>query len=572
MDRYYTEQLERLRKGAVDFAKQYPAIAPMLLEEGDDPDVERILEGTAWLCAKIHERLDETAPELVQSLLRLLFPQAILPVPSMTLMRFMPRPGFTEPIFVEAGTQVASNPVDGVPCLYSTISDLTVLPAEIVSVRTEKEGVTKTIVTLSLRSLLPWRQILEKDIHLQLTGSYAQSAQRFMALLTACTQIVLRTESDQISLPPTHLTPRILPLSDLRLPQIRRGSPIYMELLRYFHFPEQLLAVTVSGFDRLRLSAEETHLFIEFHLQNTPDVPDFPGTSFLLNVVPAANIFRVSAEPLVIDHTRVEYTVRPQDGIRRFLEILDIENASALFPGGRIAPCRPYEAFDAESTGLLYSLRYQRSEKDGSIEHLLMPLYRQERGEKDFERCTLSLDLVCCNHSLPGSLQIGDICRPTDSSPSQAEFTNIVAPAPMLSRHFDENLHWRFISHMNANLLSLASARALRSLLELYVPEKNQAPELYAASLRRVQAVTSFSSTAEERLFRGRLFRGRLLELTLDPTGFVSKGDLYLFASVLERFFSEYANLNTYTRLRLTVGAGGGTYQWPPRLGQKQLI
>ena len=92
MDKYYREQLQRLREGAGEFARRYPAIAPMLLQESGDPDVERILEGTAWLCAKIHERLDQTAPGLVQSLLRLVFPQAILPVPSATLMRFAAKP------------------------------------------------------------------------------------------------------------------------------------------------------------------------------------------------------------------------------------------------------------------------------------------------------------------------------------------------------------------------------------------------------------------------------------------------------------------------------------------------
>ena len=49
-------------------------------------------------------------------------------------------------------------------------------------------------------------------------------------------------------------------------------------------------------------------------------------------------------------------------------------------------------------------------------------------------------------------------------------------------------------------------------------------------------------------------------------------GDLFLFANALERFFAEYANLNTYSRLHLTVGGREGSYTWPPRLGEKQLI
>ena len=573
MDKYYQQELQRLREGAVDFANRYPAIAPMLLEKNGDPDVERILEGCAWLCAKIHQRLDQTAPHLVQSLLRLVFPQALLPVPSETLLKFTPRPGFTESIAVPAGTQVASNPVDNVPCIYSTTHDLTVLPIAVTSVTTHAPSTAVTTVTATLTSRAPLHTILPDRLTFFLTGGYAQASQRFLALLTRTIHIKVRAAAQVIILPATAITHHTLPLTDQRLNLQRRNNRGYMELVRYFHFPEQLLAVDIAGLSRLRPNNETTTVVLEFLLRGSaPDIPDFSESSFALNVTPAANIFRVPAEPLTIDHKREEYVIRPQDGQRRFLEILGVEKAMALFPGGRMLPCRPYEAFDETSQGLLYSLRFRTSEKDGSIEHLLTPLYRLGKHETRLDRATISMELLCCNYSLPGSLQAGDVCRPTDSSPAQADYTNITAPTPMLPRHTEESLSWRFLSHMNANLLSLASDTALRSLLELYLPESAAAPEQAAAHHRRLQAVTHFSSNAEERLFKGRLLRGRRLNLTLEPTGFVSRGDLFLFANALERFFAEYANLNTYSRLHLSVGSNGGSHQWPPRLGEKQLI
>lgn len=573
MDKYYRQEIERLRKGAGEFARRYPAIAPMLLEESGDPDVERILEGTAWLCAKIHQRLDHTAPNLIQSLLRLIFPQAILPVPSVTLMRFTPLPGFTEVIDVPAGTQIASNPVDGIPCIFSTIQDLRVLPMALTSLSQVAQSTTQTTLTLTLQGRAPLRSFLDDSLTFFLTGSYAQASARLMALLTRCTGCELSMGSQRVQLSPKAISHADLPLTDMRLASKRRINRSYMELLRYFHFPEQLLALRVQGLRKLQLTADDQELRLAFHLTGTSDqLPAFPEGCFALNVTPAANIFRVPAEPLVIDHTREEYIIRPQDGLQRFLEILNVENSMVLFPGGQTMSCRPYESYDTTSRGVLYSLRYQRSEQDGSIEHLLMPLYRLEKQENVPSRCTLSMELLCCNHSLPASLQAGDICRATDSSPAQAEFTNITAPAKMLPRHADENLQWRFLSFMNANLLSLASAEALRSLLELYLPEEQSAPELAVANQKRVQAITHFSSHAEERLFRGRLLRGRLLNLTLDPAGFESDGDLFVFANSLERFFAQYANINTYSRLHLTVAGTGWSHQWPPRLGEKQLI
>lgn len=90
MDDYYQRELAILREDAQDFGRRYPALAPMM-QPGADPDVERILEGVAYLCGRIRRRLDQTAPELLQILLRLTFPHAVLPVPSTTLMAFTDR-------------------------------------------------------------------------------------------------------------------------------------------------------------------------------------------------------------------------------------------------------------------------------------------------------------------------------------------------------------------------------------------------------------------------------------------------------------------------------------------------
>lgn len=573
MDKYYREQLQLLREGAAVFARQYPAIAPMLLESGADPDVERILEGTAWLCGKIHERLDQTAPDLVQSLLRLVFPQAILPVPSTTLVRFTPQPGFAEALDAPRGSQLASNPVDGVPCIYATTHDLRILPLAVAAVRHEATGGSAAKVTLALSAHAPLQKFLPSSLVLHLSGGYAAASDRLLALLTRLDHVEIACGAQRAVLPASAVSRHPLPLDDLRLPAGRRSHRAYMELIRYFHFPEQLLQVRVSGLDRLAPGESAAELAIEFFFKGgTQPLPVFDEHSFTLNVAAAENVFKVTAEPLVVDHTREEYLIRPQDGERRFLEILGVDRVTALLPGGRMERCIPYEAYDAQTKGILYSLRHRPTEKPGLSEHLLTPLYRPEAGREELDRYTLSLELLCCNHSLPASLRAGDICRPTDTSPSQASFTNITAPSPMLPRPENESLRWRFLSHLNTNLLALASPAALRSLLELYLPERSAAPELSAADARRCQAVREFSSREEERLFRGRLLRGRELRLSLDPAGFVSRGDLHLFAGALDRFFTEFTNLNTYSRLSLDIAGTGETHQWPPRLGEKQLI
>jgi len=72
--KYYQRELSNLRTLALEFAKAHPALAPMLAGQSNDPDVERVLEGTAFLSGLIHEKLDGDFPEIVHGLIQLIFP------------------------------------------------------------------------------------------------------------------------------------------------------------------------------------------------------------------------------------------------------------------------------------------------------------------------------------------------------------------------------------------------------------------------------------------------------------------------------------------------------------------
>ena len=232
---------------------------------------------------------------------------------------------------------------------------------------------------------------------------------------------------------------------------------------------------------------------------------------------------------------------------------------------------KPFEACDPQHEGGLYQLRFRVSPVSGQTEHLLMPLYRRNAA-MNTEPFTLALQLRCCNVSQPARLQVGDICEATDSSPGMATFSNILAPTPTLPRPADEALLWRFVGHINANLLSLASPRALRDLLSLYLPPSEAAPELAAAHRRRCDAILDFRSLPDERLFRGRLLRGHKLLLTLNREAFISHGDAYLFCSALDMLFSEFSLLNNYTQLHVALANENEHWSWTPRLGTRPLI
>ena len=327
----------------------------------------------------------------------------------------------------------------------------------------------------------------------------------------------------------------------------------------------------MSGLKRLALteSARELKLTFRFGKGMTP--PPFTDGAFAVNTVAACNVFQLHSEPIQADFTHEEYRIYPHVKEKQYVDILGVTGVTAIRRGGRAERCRPYGLYNESRDGLIYNIRYTMPEEGELPEHYIsMP--RRPDSEGGFDGCVISMDLICCNRGLPNRLLQGDICMPTDATPSKVTFENITAPSPMLAPPADEGLQWRFLAHMNANLLPLASAKALQQTLSLYVPRGGDAPELSVACAKKCQSVRAFSSCDEERLFHGRVFRGRRLSLELEPSGFVSHGDLWLFADSLDQFLAEFAPINTYTRLVLTVSGTDEKWEWAPRLGNRQLI
>lgn len=89
---YYERELSFLRQMGAEFAEKYPKIAGRLLLEPDtceDPHVERLIESFAFLASRVHLKVDDEFPEITESLLNVLYPHLLAPIPSMSVVQFV---------------------------------------------------------------------------------------------------------------------------------------------------------------------------------------------------------------------------------------------------------------------------------------------------------------------------------------------------------------------------------------------------------------------------------------------------------------------------------------------------
>ena len=103
LDKLYQKELKLLKSSAQVFSEQHPALTEHLARQSNDPDVEMILQGVAYLSAQFKQDVDNAFPQAIQSLSQVLTPTLMQPLPSAAMLSFKPKANLLKPMLIEAG-------------------------------------------------------------------------------------------------------------------------------------------------------------------------------------------------------------------------------------------------------------------------------------------------------------------------------------------------------------------------------------------------------------------------------------------------------------------------------------
>lgn len=573
---YYQQELYHLKQLALEFSKAHPALAPLLSGPSSDPDVERLLEGTAFLSGLIREKLDDEFPEIVHNLLQLVFPHYLRPIPSVAIVQFTPKTGLMESLTVKAGTMVASIPVNGTKCLFSTCQDVDLHPLKVQDAALVKTPGQAPRVTVTMELAGPgldaWHP---RRLRFLLGGVYSEAAERYHLLMTQTRSIRLRSLSggSEILLPRQHLSPVGFTDDEALFPYPSHAYSGYRILQEYFIFPHKFLYFDITGMEQWKNRGEGSRFEMIFELANLPAAaPNFHREHFVLAATPVVNLFSHGAEPILLDHRQPEYRIRPSDQLSQNYQVYAVTDVTG-FASGTVRQKKyvPFEMFmpSSEDTAS-YHVNRRMSALDESLEFTLSVAYPADGPAVESE--TLSVELTCTNFRLPETLHIGDIRLPTESTPGLCEFANISRPTAAVQPPVGKELLWRLLSHISLNYLPIADAKSLNALLQLYIFQETRDRASVVANTKRVDSIQEFTTRVTNRIVAGHVLCGQELNLSVHGQNFASTGDMYLFGSVLDAFLAGYSSLNTFTRLTLHDIQTGERYQWPMRVGDRPLI
>lgn len=576
INKYYQQELSHLKELAVEFSKAHPALAPMLSGPTSDPDVERLLEGTAFLSGMIREKLDDQLPEILHSLLQLIFPHYLRPIPSTTIMQFTPKVGLMETLSVKAGAGLASIPVDGTSCMFTTCYDVDVHPLEVTDAVFEQSPGAASTLTLhfSLKgmNLSAWRP---DKLRFLLAGSYEIASDRYLCIMNATRRVTVQSGSGgtPLILGKDALKPVGFEENEALLSYPSNSFPGYRLLQEYFILPHKFLFIDVTGLENWVDKGTGSDFTITFEFGKLPEEPPtFKKQHFVLFATPAINLFKHGAEPILLDHRFTEYRVRPSDMHGENFQVYSVENVIGYEKGTvRQREYSPFEMFRPRSEhSAVYHVNHKISPVGENMEIYLSVSYPPDGPPPAAE--TLSLDLLCSNAYLAEKLQLGDISQPTETSPGLVEFKNIHPPTASVQPPLGRDLLWRLLSHMSLNFMSIANGENLRAMLRLYIFPDTRNRASVVANNKRVDGILNLSNKPTTRLKAGMVFTGREVVMESDGSHFASTGDLFLFGEILDRFLASYSSINTFTQFKMQDRHSGEQFAWPTRIGDRPLI
>lgn len=613
LEREYESELAFIRQYAKEFASERPGIAGRLVLSEDtgisqDPHVERMIEAFAFLTARVQVKLKDEFPELVDSLLNILYPHYLAPIPSMAIAQLELDPAqgnlTTGPI-IKRHSEVYSREISGLPCRFRTTADVELWPLEILRARYEgapfgreisdivdprrlRDAESAVRIEIKSRSAHPLHKLGIGKLRFFLSGDAPTTNQLYELIFNHAVSVMIRIPN---------VNPKdsyhFLPASCLKtvgfgpdegmLPYGPRSLPGYRLLTEFFTFPHKFLFVDVTGLDTLQhLKATDQFEIVLFLNKPAAQLETrIKADTFRLGCTPIINLFKQSAEPIRLTRTRMQYPLYPDIRRQQSMEVYSVDEVESIHPDTKdVIQYKPFFSFqhDSEAAG----------ERAYWCHHRVPSIRPDDHGtdvflsfvDLDFNPLVPPAEVVlvsttCSNRDIPANVQKTGAdpwgFQLVGQNPVRRITTPVEPTKPLRLRDADNR--WRLISHLSLNHLSITGgsdgAAALREILRLYDYTTSQTT---AQIIDGITTINSERSVAPIQDAKTRGFcRGLDVTVTFDDEKYPGTG-FFLLACVLEHFLGQYATINSFTRMiAKSKQRDFWERKWAPRTGHLTL-
>lgn len=593
--RTYTEELAYLRAMGREFARQHPMVAGRLeIQDGHpaDPHVERLIESFAFLTSRIQYQLDAEFPEISTSLLSVLYPNLVQPIPPLSTAQFVidaRRGKFTTGHTIPKNSPLFAYGSGAATCRFRTCYPVTVWPIHVEEVALEpavrydfasSNPRVSGVLRIRLTATAGLLSDLEMDsLRLFLNPRGGPAFALYELLFTSLRGISLICDGKDdapISIPLSSLSPVGFGPDDDLLPSPPQAHPAYRLLQEYLHFPDKFLYVDVKNLSTRKAERSFDLLFLLESLpkERTALDPD----AVHLGCTPIANLFPRTTEPIRLDQRQLYYRLVPDMRRERTTEVHSILKVSrSTNPADQTRVYEPFYSFkhsdDPGSPDSFWHMRREmtgREDRPGTdvfLSFLDLKFRPQDPPDEVVFAHTLCTNRWLAAEIPPGALlqleQVGPVSISCLSRPTAPVYPPLGGPSV-----------WRLVSNLSLNHASLQSGaeglRTLKELLTVYCYGDHPGMLQQIQGIREL-AVRETTLRLGREAWRG-FCPGMEVTVTFDE-GFYAGRGAFLLATVLRHFLGLYTSINSFTQMvARRVNREEEWKRWTPLAGYQPLI
>lgn len=413
----YNRELGLFYEHAKEFAEEYPGIAGRLgglLRDRADPAVAGILEGAAFLAARVQLKLKHEFPEFTNNLIEQLSPHYLAPTPSAALVGLTPNFGDTalhsgrlfsrgsnldtvyadrerrvscryrltsdvrlwsiELTHAEYYPSVGGLQALGVPLTNETFAGLRLTLKLRVAAKPEDEPTIKTAAT---RPESLFRNCLARNLPIYLIRSEVGAHAIYESIIGHRSAVWFRyvDEFDNphvVAAPPETIDQLGFDESSALIPNDDRVFRGFDLLREYFMFPNKFLGFNLALDPRIlaRLPSNTIDVVIAFDEVNARLAAAVNKDAFALYAAPAINLFEMSTDRIRVTKNQHEYHVVPDKS--RYLEfephrILEVyAHVAGSAEKRRVRPLYAPRTDVKDASDLFYTVRRMPRRRTGT--------------------------------------------------------------------------------------------------------------------------------------------------------------------------------------------------------------
>jgi type VI secretion system protein ImpG len=464
----YNRELALLQEQGAEFAAEYPGVAERLgglLDERTDPMITGLLQGAAFLAARVQLKLKHEFPEFTNNLLEQLVPHYLAPTPSALMAKLIPTygdPALRDGVKIARGAYIDATYRElerRVACRYQLCSDITLWPFDITNAEyyttpgpLQALGLSLgTEVVGGLRLTLTHRRAARiedevaspgkaetpefwlagcraSELPLHLIGPEADAIALYEQLFANCAGVYFRYldsfgDPVVVRAPKDSLKQLGFDADESLLPNDSRVFRGFDLLREYFLFPRKFLGFTLDGLDEVlpKIRSGSVDILFAFNEVNARLPAVTQSSFFALYAAPAVNLFEMSADRVPVRSNQHEYHLVPDRSRPLDFEPHRVLSVFAHFLGGRDkVEVRPlYSAPNGRDTRLSYTTRRlprrqsaQERRYGSASDYTGTELYlsiAETAGIGDEPAVAeLSVKALCSNRHLPEHLPVGE--------------------------------------------------------------------------------------------------------------------------------------------------------------------